>query len=147
MSTSERLNQQILEIDEVTIGASLSTGISPTTERTLRLNSEINLFMCHVLYLTYAGANTINAIFSKLFCCKCFFLLGSVAKSTPLSINLGQTSRVKIFQMLCLSCYNYVLGKNSKTRCERVKIIYCHLFLLEEYQKVLGLYFGNIQHR
>ena len=30
MSTSERLCQRILEIDEVTTGTSLSTGISPT---------------------------------------------------------------------------------------------------------------------
>ena len=33
MSTFERLSRQILEIDEVTTGASLSTDTSPTTER------------------------------------------------------------------------------------------------------------------
>jgi hypothetical protein len=32
MSSSERLSRQILEIDEVTIGASLSMRASPTTE-------------------------------------------------------------------------------------------------------------------
>ena len=33
MSTFKRLSRQILEIDEVTTGASLSTDTSPTTER------------------------------------------------------------------------------------------------------------------
>jgi len=41
MSTSERPGQHILEIEEVTTGASLSTGTSPTTERTKLLNPGI----------------------------------------------------------------------------------------------------------
>ena len=37
----QRLSRQILEIDEVTTGASLSTGTSPTTECTMPLNFRI----------------------------------------------------------------------------------------------------------
>jgi hypothetical protein len=33
MSTSERLSRQILEIDEIITGASLSMGTSPATQR------------------------------------------------------------------------------------------------------------------
>ena len=36
-----KLNNQILEIDEVAIGTSLSTGTSPTTESTTPLNTKI----------------------------------------------------------------------------------------------------------
>jgi hypothetical protein len=41
ISISERLRLQILEIDELTIGISLSTDMLPTTERMVRLNSGI----------------------------------------------------------------------------------------------------------
>jgi len=39
MSTSERLSRQIIEINEITIGASLSRGTSPTTEKIAPIKS------------------------------------------------------------------------------------------------------------
>jgi hypothetical protein len=53
MSISEGLEPANLEIDEVTIDASLLTGTSPTTQRIARDNPKINLEKCK-----YVNTNT-----------------------------------------------------------------------------------------
>jgi hypothetical protein len=67
-----RLGRQILEIDEVTIGTSLSMGMSPTTERQTLLNPEIFTpagsqtqdLMCYLVSCNHTRLQALSQLFN-----------------------------------------------------------------------------------